>query len=44
MAYLQGVLPNNNALDQKLQDGLLLFKDGVIEPGFNPPAEGLEVL
>ena len=44
VAYLQGVLPNNNALDQKLQDGLLLLEGGVIEPSLDPPAEGLEVL
>ena len=44
VAYLQGVLPNNNALDQKLQDGLLLLEGGVIEPGVDAPAEGLEVL
>jgi transposase-like protein len=44
VAYLQGVLPNNNALDQKLQDGLLLLEGGVIEPGSDPPAEGFEIL
>ena len=30
VAYLQGVLPNNNALDQKLQDGLLLLEGGIL--------------
>jgi transposase-like protein len=30
VAYLQGVLPNNNALDQKLQDGLLLLEGGLL--------------
>ncbi len=44
VAYLQGVLSNNNALDQKLQDGLLLLEGGVIEPGVDPPAEGFEIL
>jgi putative transposase len=29
VAYLQGILPNNNALDQELQDGLLLFEGGL---------------
>jgi putative transposase len=44
VAYLQGVLPINNALDQKLQDGLLLLEGGIVEPGVDPPAEGFEVL
>ena len=44
VAYLQGILPNNNALDQELQDGLLLFKGGIVEPGIDPPAKGPEVL
>ena len=43
VTYLQGVLPNNNALDQKLQDGSLLLEGGVIEPGVDPPAEGFEI-
>jgi putative transposase len=44
VAYLQVVLPNNNTLDQKLQDGLFLLEGGILEPGVDPPAEGLEVL
>jgi transposase-like protein len=44
VAYLQGVLPNNNALDQELQDGLFLLEGGLIEPSVDPPTEDLEVL
>jgi hypothetical protein len=38
------MLPTDNALDQKLQDGLFLVEGGILEPGVDPPAEGIEVL